>query len=196
MRKTGERPLCDAATIDGLITTMADELSRTIRADVPLRLVGVRTRGVFLAERLAGRMHHLSGLDVPVGAVDITLYRDDLGRSQAWPVLHGTEIPFAIEGADVVLVDDVLFTGRTVRAALNAICDLGRPASVRLAVLVDRGHRELPIRADLVGLSVETARADHVRVRLTPVDPVDEIVAIEPAAGGTSAAARDGSPQP
>jgi pyrimidine operon attenuation protein / uracil phosphoribosyltransferase len=137
----------------------------------------VRTRGVPLAERLAAALHGRTGTDVPVGAVDITLYRDDLGRSQTWPVLHGTEIPFSIEGADVVLVDDVLFTGRTIRAALNAICDLGRPASVRLAVLVDRGHRELPIRADFVGLEVTTDRADHVRVRLRPVDPVDEIVA-------------------
>lgn len=196
MRKTGERPLCDAATIDGLISAMADELSRWVRADVSFRLVGVRTRGVVLAERLAERMRDRAGLEVPVGAVDITLYRDDLGRSQAWPVLHGTEIPFDIEGADVVLVDDVLFTGRTVRAALNAICDLGRPASVRLVVLVDRGHRELPIQAELPGLAVQTERADHVRVRLTPVDPVDEIVAIEPAAGMTSSAAPDGSPQP
>ena len=139
----------------------------------------MRTRGVPLAQRLAAELGRSSAIQVPVGAVDITLYRDDLGRAQTWPVLRGTEIPFDIEGADVVLVDDVLFTGRTVRAALNAICDLGRPASVRLAVLVDRGHRELPIRADVVGLEQATERTDHVQVRLRPADPRDEIVAIE-----------------
>jgi pyrimidine operon attenuation protein/uracil phosphoribosyltransferase len=123
------------------------------------------------------------GQHVDVGAVDITLYRDDLAQAGHWPVLKGTEIPFNIDGAEVVLVDDVLFTGRTVRAALNAICDLGRPARVRLAVLVDRGHRELPIQADAVGLVVPTERGDHVRVRLQPVDSVNEIVRIVPAGG-------------
>ena len=110
--------------------------------------------------------------------MDITLYRDDLGQGRRWPVLRGTEIPFDVDGAEIVLVDDVLFTGRTVRAALNAICDLGRPARVRLAVLVDRGHREMPIQPDVVGLHVTTERDERVRVRLAPVDPVDEIVRI------------------
>jgi pyrimidine operon attenuation protein/uracil phosphoribosyltransferase len=118
------------------------------------------------------------GEEVLVGAVDITLYRDDLGQGDRWPVLRGTHIPFPVDGVEVVLVDDVLFTGRTVRAALNAICDLGRPACVRLAVLVDRGHRELPVQPDVVGLHVPTQRAEHVRVRVTPVDPVDEIVRV------------------
>jgi pyrimidine operon attenuation protein/uracil phosphoribosyltransferase len=170
---------------------MAAELSRTRRPGVPLRLVGVRNRGVPLADRLASEVARLTGAAVPVGAVDITLYRDDLGRAQTWPVLRGTEIPFDIEGADVVLVDDVLFTGRTVRAALNAVCDLGRPASVRLAVLVDRGHRELPIRADVVGLELTTRREDHVQVHLRPADPVDEIIA----AGAPGPVSPPGSPQ-
>jgi pyrimidine operon attenuation protein/uracil phosphoribosyltransferase len=174
-----ERPICDGHTVERLIAAMASDLARTRRPEVPLCLVGVRTRGVPLAERLAAELFRRSGVHVPVGAVDITLYRDDLGRTQTWPVLRGTDIPFDIEGADVVLVDDVLFTGRTVRAALNAVCDLGRPASVRLAVLVDRGHRELPIRADVVGLEQPTGRTDHVQVRLRPADPRDEIVAIE-----------------
>jgi pyrimidine operon attenuation protein / uracil phosphoribosyltransferase len=177
--KPGERLICDGPAVERLIASMADELARTRRPDVPLRLVGVRTRGVPLANRLAAELARLSVADVPVGAVDITLYRDDLGRTQTWPVLRGTEIAFDIEGADVVLVDDVLFTGRTVRAAINAVCDLGRPATVRLAVLVDRGHRELPIRGDVVGLELKTKRDDRIRVRLRPADPDDEIVAIE-----------------
>jgi pyrimidine operon attenuation protein/uracil phosphoribosyltransferase len=194
-----ERTICDGHTVEVLIAAMTADLDRTRRPDVPLRLVGVRTRGVPLAERLAAELARRSGVAVPVGAVDITLYRDDLGRAQTWPVLRGTEIPFDIEGADVVLVDDVLFTGRTVRAALNAICDLGRPASVRLAVLVDRGHRELPIRADVVGLEQPTQRADHVQVRLRPADPRDEIVAIEGLLGGgtqTGSPPSEGGPPP
>ena len=114
---------------------------------------------------------------------------------RSWPVLRGTEIPFDIEGADVVLVDDVLFTGRTVRAALNAVCDLGRPASVRLAVLVDRGHRELPIRGDVVGLELTTRREDHVQVRLRPADAADEIIAVEQGPGRT-APSTEGRPTP
>jgi pyrimidine operon attenuation protein/uracil phosphoribosyltransferase len=174
--KTGERQIGDGVAVERLINAMAAELARTRRPDIPLRLVGVRTRGVPLAERIATELGRLTGVEVPVGAVDITLYRDDLGRAATWPVLRGTDIPFDIEGADVVLVDDVLFTGRTVRAALNAVCDLGRPAAVRLAVLVDRGHRELPIRADVVGLELSTGREDRVQVRLRPADPADEII--------------------
>jgi pyrimidine operon attenuation protein/uracil phosphoribosyltransferase len=116
--------------------------------------------------------------DVAVGAVDITLYRDDLGRSDRWPVLRGTDIPFNIDGVEIVLVDDVIFTGRTIRAALNAICDIGRPACIRLAVLVDRGHRELPVQPDVMGLYVPTEHNERVRVRVIPVDPVDEVVRV------------------
>ncbi len=138
-------------------------------------------------QRLAQELQRLLGQDVDVGAVDITLYRDDLGHAERWPVLRGTEIPFDVDGAEVVLVDDVLFTGRTVRAALNAICDLGRPACVRLAVLVDRGHREIPVQPDVVGLNVPTDLDDHVRVRLHPVDPVEEVVKIAAGRRGTHA---------
>jgi pyrimidine operon attenuation protein/uracil phosphoribosyltransferase len=171
-----ERRLCDAQQIDDLIASMTRKIVEERRLDVPLYLVGIRSRGVPLADRLAAKLRHSIGRNVEVGAVDITLYRDDLGQGDRWPVLRGTEIPFAIDNAEVVLVDDVLFTGRTVRAALNAICDLGRPARIRLAALVDRGHREIPIQPDVVGLHVATDRDDHVRVRLEPVDPVDEIV--------------------
>jgi pyrimidine operon attenuation protein/uracil phosphoribosyltransferase len=176
--KPTEQRLCDAQQIRGLISSMARKLADAGRRGEPLYLVGIRSRGVPLAERLAREMRVLLDQEVEVGAVDITLYRDDLGQGQRWPVLRGTEIGFDLDGAEVVLVDDVLFTGRTVRAALNAICDLGRPACIRLAALVDRGHREIPIHPDVVGMVVNTDREDHVRVRLAPVDPVEEIVKI------------------
>jgi pyrimidine operon attenuation protein / uracil phosphoribosyltransferase len=171
-----EERLCDGPGLNRLIETMAQDLVQARRPGVPFFLVGIRSRGVPLAERLSRNLERLGGESVAVGAVDITLYRDDLEQADHWPVLRGTEIPFDVDGAEVVLVDDVLFTGRTVRAAMNAICDLGRPGRVRLAVLVDRGHRELPIQPDAVGLVVPTDRDDHVRVRLMPVDAVDEIL--------------------
>jgi pyrimidine operon attenuation protein/uracil phosphoribosyltransferase len=179
----------DAAGLQSALNELADRIAEGRRAGAPLRLVGVRSRGVPIAERLAGRLAAILGQAVPVGALDITLYRDDLGDGNRWPVLLGTEIPFAVDGAEIVLVDDVLYTGRTVRAALNAICDLGRPAQVRLVVLVDRGHRELPIRADAVGLEIATDRSETVRVHIRPVDPVDEIVRESPGPAPSSAPA-------
>jgi pyrimidine operon attenuation protein/uracil phosphoribosyltransferase len=174
----GEQRLCDDHEIHGLIASMARKLAESRRPRAKLCLVGVRSRGVPLAQRLAQELQRLLGQDIDVGAVDITLYRDDLEHVARWPVLRGTEIPFDVDGAEVVLVDDVLYTGRTIRAALNAICDLGRPACIRLAVLVDRGHREIPVQPDVVGLHVATELEDHVRVRLHPVDPVEEVVKI------------------
>jgi pyrimidine operon attenuation protein/uracil phosphoribosyltransferase len=177
MKNQSERRLCDAAEVERYIGEIARKLALARRENVPFYLVGIRTRGVTLALRLARALEAILQMkEIAVGAVDITLYRDDLRSVDRWPVLRGTEVPFDIDGAEVVLVDDVLFTGRTVRAALNAICDLGRPACVRLAVLVDRGHRELPIQPDVVGLSVSPGIRDRVRVRLEPVDPIDEIV--------------------
>lgn len=173
-----ESRLRDSHELAEILKEMAGRIARDRWAGAPLRLVGIRTRGVTIAERLAHLLPPLVGAAVPVGAVDITLYRDDLGQGVRWPVLRGTEIPFDVEGAEIILVDDVLFTGRTVRAAINAVCDLGRPACVRLAVLVDRGHREIPIQPDVVGLTVPTERNELVRVRTTPLDPVDEIVRI------------------
>jgi pyrimidine operon attenuation protein/uracil phosphoribosyltransferase len=138
-------------------------------------LLGIPTRGVPLARRLAGRIRTFEGVDVPVGSLDVTLYRDDL-RLRAARALRPTEVPpGGIDGRRVVLVDDVLFSGRTVRAALDALGELGRPGSVQLAVLVDRGHRELPIRADYVGKNIPTALAESVRVRLTETDGADEV---------------------
>ncbi len=172
-----ETRLRDASGLALLVEDLARQIAQGRDPAVPLRLVGVRTRGVPIAERLAQALKLRFGVeDCPVGAVDITLYRDDLGRGDRWPVLRGTEVPFGVEGAEVVLVDDVLFTGRTVRAALNSICDLGRPARVRLAVLVDRGGRELPICADYVGLEVTTGPTDRVQVKIAPIDPEDEVL--------------------
>jgi pyrimidine operon attenuation protein/uracil phosphoribosyltransferase len=172
--------LRDATGLDALLATMAADLARDRRPDRPLRLIGVRTRGVPVARRLARRLQEATGGEVPVGAVDITLYRDDLDNRGSWPVLRGTEIPFPVDGADIVLVDDVLYTGRTIRAALNAICDLGRPGRVRLAVVVDRGGRELPFRADAVGLTVAARPDERVLVRLEPGDPAEGIVRLTP----------------
>ena len=138
-------------------------------------LLGIPTRGVPLAHRLAARIHAFEGVDVPVGSLDITLYRDDL-RLQATRALGRTELPAGgIDGLRVILVDDVLFSGRSVRAALDALKDLGRPSSVQLAVLVDRGHRQLPIRADYVGKNIPTALSESVKVTLTEIDGADEV---------------------
>lgn len=172
-----ESRICGTQEMGTLLDRLAGQIAEGRLPGTPLLLVGIRTRGVPIAERLAGL---LDG-DVPVGAVDITLYRDDLGLQGHWPVLKGTEVPFEVDGAEVVLVDDVLYTGRTVRAAMNAVCDLGRPSRVRLAVLVDRGGRELPIRADYAGTSVEVGPEERIEVRLRPIDPDDQVVRVGPA---------------
>jgi pyrimidine operon attenuation protein/uracil phosphoribosyltransferase len=173
-----EEYLCGAEEIERLILGMAREIWNGRRPNTPIFLVGVRTRGVPLAQRLAQEIGRFSSEEVVVGALDITLYRDDLADARHWPVLLGTEIPFRVDDAEIVLVDDVLFTGRTTRAAIDAVCDLGRPARIRLAVLVDRGHRELPIQPDVVGMKLTSGLSDRVRVRLQPQDPVEEIVRI------------------
>ncbi|MEW4567430.1 bifunctional pyr operon transcriptional regulator/uracil phosphoribosyltransferase PyrR [Tautonia sp. JC769] len=176
MMSRAESRVCGPDVMDALLLDLARQIAEGRRPSAPLRLVGIRTRGVPLARRLADL---IGGDDPPpVGAVDITLYRDDLGRQDHWPVLKGTDIPFEVDDAEVVLVDDVLHTGRTVRAAMNAVCDLGRPARVRLAVLIDRGSRELPIQADYAGQVVEVAPGDRIEVRLRPIDPVDEVVRV------------------
>jgi pyrimidine operon attenuation protein/uracil phosphoribosyltransferase len=133
-------------------------------------LVGIRRRGVPLAKRLAAMLKEFEGLDVPVGTLDITLYRDDLTELHAVPLVHRSQVDFKLEGTCVILVDDVLYTGRTVRAALDALLDIGRPSVIQLAVLVDRGHRELPIRADYVGKNVPTSKREIVEVHLTEQD--------------------------
>ncbi|MCS7202121.1 MAG: bifunctional pyr operon transcriptional regulator/uracil phosphoribosyltransferase PyrR [Dictyoglomus sp.] len=142
-------------------------------------LIGIRKRGVPLAHRLQKYLKEIEDKEIPVGSLDITLYRDDLNLRLDQPEVGKTEINFSIEGKDVILVDDVLYTGRTVRCALDAIVDLGRPKTVQLAVLIDRGHRELPIRADYVGKNVPTSRKELIEVRLEETDGIDEVVIAE-----------------
>jgi pyrimidine operon attenuation protein/uracil phosphoribosyltransferase len=139
-------------------------------------LVGIRTGGVFLAERLRQKIHQKRGVDLPTGIMDITLYRDDWTRLSQTPEVKKTEIHFSIEDKDVVLVDDVLFTGRTIRAALDALLDMGRPRRIELAVLIDRGHRELPICADYVGKTLEVTQQDSVNVELKELMGIDQVV--------------------
>jgi pyrimidine operon attenuation protein/uracil phosphoribosyltransferase len=195
----------DAAHISRALTRIAHEILERNRGVDKLALVGIRTRGVPLARRLARAIHHICHYDlsappgrdpspppgvdpslphgdVPTGALDITLYRDDLMRAAvaAQPVVRRTEIPFSIDDKRILLVDDVLYTGRTIRAALDALIEFGRPQTIQLVVLVDRGHRELPIKADYVGKNVPTSLAQSVQVRLTEIDGRDEVEILEP----------------
>lgn len=166
----------DRVAIQRALTRIAHEILEKNRGTEHLALVGIHTRGVPLSQRLATVIERVEGVKLPCGEIDITLYRDDVGRSQMRPEVRGTNIPFSVDDLRIVLVDDVLYTGRTVRAAMDALIDFGRPRSIQLAVLVDRGHRELPIRADYVGKNLPTARDEHVYVRLFERDGTDEVV--------------------
>ena len=167
----------DADRVSRSITRIAHEILERNRTTEDLALIGIRGRGVPIATRLAVDLRTLSGGEVPVGALDITLYRDDLmaHAAGAQPVMRRTDVPFSIDDRLIILVDDVLYTGRTIRAALDALTDFGRPRAIQLVVLVDRGHRELPIRADYVGRNIPTSRQQTVNVRLTEVDGRDEV---------------------
>lgn len=168
--------IMDEEAIRRTLTRMAHEIVERNKDTGRLALVGIRRRGVPLARRLAESIQAIEGRRVHVGVLDITLYRDDLTTIAHQPVVGPTEIPFDLSGRTVVLVDDVLYTGRTVRAAMDVLFDLGRPARIQLAVLVDRGHRELPIRADFVGRNVPTSREELVGVRLREVDGEERVV--------------------
>ena len=168
--------LMDSQAIRRAIIRVAHEIVEKNKGISDLILVGIRTRGVPIAERLNAEIEKIEGAKVPVGYLDITLYRDDLSTLAYQPIVHETVIPFDINGKKIILVDDVLFTGRTVRAALDAIIDIGRPQSIQLAVLVDRGHRELPIRADFVGKNVPTSSREIVSVQLMPIDSEEQVI--------------------
>lgn len=168
--------IMDASAMRRALIRIAHEVVEAGKGVSDVALVGIRTRGVPLAQRLAKHIQEIEKIECPVGILDITLYRDDLTTIAHQPVVHKTEIPFNVTGKTIILVDDVLFTGRTVRAALDALVDHGRPGCIKLAVLVDRGHRELPIRADFVGKNVPTSSQEVVSVRLNEIDDADQVV--------------------
>ena len=169
----------DETALERALTRIAHEIVEQAGGVEDVALVGIKTRGVTLAARVAAKIAAIEGRSPSVGALDITLYRDDLGLKAEQPVVRSTEISFPIKGRTVVLVDDVLFTGRTIRAAMDALMDLGRPHIIRLAVLVDRGHRELPIRPDYIGKNLPTSRRETVAVLLREHDGEDRVVILE-----------------
>lgn len=171
--------IMDEEKIRRALVRIAHEIVEKNKGTDNLALIGIRRRGVPLAERLAQIIKEIEGTTVPVGILDITLYRDDLTSLAQQPKVHKTEINFSVINKTLVLVDDVLYTGRTVRAALDAIIDLGRPKAIQLAILVDRGHRELPIRADFVGKNVPTSKREIIEVRLNEIDGKEEVVILE-----------------
>jgi pyrimidine operon attenuation protein/uracil phosphoribosyltransferase len=172
----------DRSDVGRALTRIAHEISEREDGAAGLVLVGIADRGDHLAARLASEIERIEGIAVPVGVLDITFYRDDIGMRAEAPEVHETRIGFDLTGRTVVLVDDVLYTGRTIRAAMDALMDLGRPRRIRLAVLVDRGHRELPIRPDFVGKNVPTSDHDQVRVMVNELDGDDGVVVERPAA--------------
>ena len=168
--------ILDKEALDRALERIAHEIVEKIKSVDDVAVIGIKNRGDLLGRRLAAKLGAIAGRQIPVGSLDITLYRDDLTQVAEQPVVHATEIDFDIDGKKIILVDDVLFTGRTIRCALDALVDFGRPAVIQLAVLVDRGHRELPIRADYVGKNVPTSLKEAVEVRLEESDGTDEVV--------------------
>jgi pyrimidine operon attenuation protein/uracil phosphoribosyltransferase len=176
-----EKLVMDASEVARAVTRIAHEILERNKGTQNLALVGIRTGGVYLAHRLVKRMFEIERVQVPSGELDITLYRDDLSMRKDQPILRKTTIPFDISDLKVVLVDDVFFTGRTIRAAMDGLMDLGRPAEIQLAVLVDRGHRQLPIRANYIGKNVPTSRDEVVQVILEEEDEDDRVVILKDA---------------
>ncbi|MBF0225190.1 MAG: bifunctional pyr operon transcriptional regulator/uracil phosphoribosyltransferase PyrR [Desulfobacterales bacterium] len=172
----GQNLICDESDINRILLRMAHEIIEIHRGVENLAIIGIHTRGVFLAKRLSSIIHNIENVEIQTGDVDITLYRDDWTRISHHPIVKTTLIPFSIDNKNIVLVDDVLFTGRTVRSAMDEIMDFGRPGRVELAVLVDRNHRELPIQANYVGKFIETTKKQRVNVMLKESDGEDKIV--------------------
>lgn len=168
--------LLDQGDIERILTRMTHEILEVHKGIDNLTLVGIQTRGVYLAKRIQSKIKGIEGIEIPTGDIDITLYRDDWTRISHHPVVQDTDIFFSVDGKQIILVDDVLFTGRTTRAAMDAVIDFGRPDRIELAVLVDRGHRELPIQANYVGKHVETDRSNTVNVLLSEYDGEDKVV--------------------
>ncbi|EGO8906663.1 bifunctional pyr operon transcriptional regulator/uracil phosphoribosyltransferase PyrR [Enterococcus faecalis] len=170
-----KKEVVDAVTMKRALTRISYEIIERNKGIQDIVLVGIKTRGIYIAQRLAERLRQLEDIDVPVGELDITLYRDDV-KDMEEPELHSSDVPVSIEGKEVILVDDVLYTGRTIRAAMDAVMDLGRPRKISLAVLVDRGHRELPIRADYVGKNIPTSKTEEIIVEMEERDGADRIM--------------------
>lgn len=168
--------MVDALTMKRAITRITYEIIERYQGIENVVLIGIKTRGIFIAQRIAQRLKELENIEVPVGELDITLYRDDKKQELEEAELHDSNIPVSLEGKEVILIDDVLFTGRTIRAALDAIMDFGRPRRIGLAVLVDRGHRELPVRADFVGKNIPTSTKEEIIVEMQELDGCDRIV--------------------
>ncbi|MEQ1795577.1 MAG: bifunctional pyr operon transcriptional regulator/uracil phosphoribosyltransferase PyrR [Nitrospira sp.] len=179
MNRDQERLIMDAGDIARALTRVAHEILERNKGVKDLALVGIRTGGVHLAHRLAKRIQEIEQAPVPIGDLDITLYRDDLSLRKEQPLLRTTSVPFDISDKIVVLVDDVLFTGRTIRAAMDGLMDLGRPAEIQLAVLVDRGHRQLPIKANYIGKNLPTSREEQVQVLLEEAGEDDRVVILK-----------------
>jgi pyrimidine operon attenuation protein/uracil phosphoribosyltransferase len=171
-----KKDILDQEGINRALTRIAHEILEKNKGLKDLAIIGIRTRGVPLAQKIANKIIEIEGEEVPVGILDITLYRDDLTTIAQQPIVHQTEISFDITGKKIILVDDVLYTGRTVRAALDALVDLGRPEVIQLAILIDRGHRELPIRPDYVGKNLPTSEQEMVEVKLEEIDEEDRVV--------------------
>ncbi|MCX8160074.1 MAG: bifunctional pyr operon transcriptional regulator/uracil phosphoribosyltransferase PyrR [Candidatus Saccharicenans sp.] len=180
MKNKVKARVMDNGKIRRTLVRMATEIAERNRDLKNLILVGIKTRGIYLVNRIADILKQTEGLEVPVITLDITPYRDDLKKTDKSKIIDKNEIKARLDGRDVLLIDDVLFTGRTIRAAMEAIFDLGRPRTIQLAVLIDRGHRELPIRPDYVGRLLPTSRRERVEVRLKEIDGVDEVLITEP----------------
>jgi pyrimidine operon attenuation protein/uracil phosphoribosyltransferase len=189
MSEAGDKVVMTGEQLARTVTRIAHEILEKNTGDDRLAIVGIHTRGAFLARRMHAILVGIAGRDVPLGELDISFYRDDVAARGAYgvvpttpnPIVKSTDLAFDVEGATIVLVDDVLYTGRTIRAAIDALFDYGRPARVQLAVLVDRGHRELPIRPDYIGKNLPTARRERIEVCVSEVDGVDQVVLVSPA---------------
>ena len=179
MRVIEKRQLLSATEIDRTLQRLAREIVEKSAGATDLALIGVRRRGVPLAQRLARSIRSFANVEAPVGTLDITLYRDDLSTVAPQPVVQSNEIPFGVDDRDLLLVDDVLYTGRTIRAAMNGLFDLGRPRRIRLCVLIDRGHRELPIEASFIGNLVQTSDTEIIEVRLKEVDNEERVMLVD-----------------
>ncbi len=171
-----KKSVLDEKGVERALIRIAHEIIEKNKGIEDIVMLGIPTRGVYLAKRIKEILKNAEGIELPIGSVDATLYRDDIGMKEEQPVLKETDIPVSIDNKNIIIVDDVLFTGRTIRAAMNVIMDFGRPANIQLAVMIDRGHRELPIRPDYIGKNVPTSMHEKVKVHLKEIDGIDEVI--------------------